>query len=352
MGIGLGLVELAARAHLGLVDVILGQLPEAGRNAAKALDLAERRGWTREPQALAAYAAAALTHLGRHELDRADECIALGRIARHPNTDSGARLVVEIAAIAVALARHDTFTARRAELGLRSAQEQAGRLPAMLQRWIRVTCAEVALAAATDPAAILTVIPDPGSDTGYAAGLERVMRAKIQLTAKKPAAVIETLGPSERFAPYRALSVEAALLCALAARDLRLDSVALDRMTEAITLAEPVGLRAPFVAAGPRIATLLDRYQQVVGDHPAFTRGLAGTRAAGVSDRQIAPVTLTERELAILRYLPTMYKTSEIAADLHVSTNTVKTHQQAIYRKFGVTSRRAAVTRARELGLL
>ncbi len=178
------------------------------------------------------------------------------------------------------------------------------------------------------------------------------MRAKIQLTAKKPAAVIETLGSPERFAPYRTLSVEAAVLCALAARDLRRDSVALDRMAEAIALAEPVGLRAPFVAAGPRIAGLLDRYQQVVGDHPAFTRGLAGARAAGIPDLLIAPVTLTERELAVLRYLPTMYKTSEIAADLHVSTNTVKTHQQAIYRKFGVTSRRAAVTRARELGLL
>ncbi|MCG7635443.1 LuxR C-terminal-related transcriptional regulator [Gordonia McavH-238-E] len=47
-----------------------------------------------------------------------------------------------------------------------------------------------------------------------------------------------------------------------------------------------------------------------------------------------------------------MYKAAEIAADLFVSVNTVKTHQQAIYRKLGVSSRRDAVDRARERNLL
>ncbi|MCT1355022.1 LuxR C-terminal-related transcriptional regulator [Gordonia sp. p3-SID1431] len=47
-----------------------------------------------------------------------------------------------------------------------------------------------------------------------------------------------------------------------------------------------------------------------------------------------------------------MYKAAEIAADLFVSVNTVKTHQQAIYRKLGVSSRRDAVDRAREHNLL
>ncbi|SKZ75498.1 LuxR family ATP-dependent transcriptional regulator [Mycobacteroides abscessus subsp. abscessus] len=61
---------------------------------------------------------------------------------------------------------------------------------------------------------------------------------------------------------------------------------------------------------------------------------------------------LTERELAVLRYLPTMFKSAEIAADLYVSVNTVKTHQQSIYRKLGVSTRRAAVDRAREWHLL
>ncbi|MCH5641768.1 LuxR C-terminal-related transcriptional regulator [Gordonia sp. ABSL49_1] len=47
-----------------------------------------------------------------------------------------------------------------------------------------------------------------------------------------------------------------------------------------------------------------------------------------------------------------MYKAAEIAADLFVSVNTVKTHQQSIYRKLGVSTRRAAVERARERNLL
>jgi len=65
-----------------------------------------------------------------------------------------------------------------------------------------------------------------------------------------------------------------------------------------------------------------------------------------------ATENLTERETIILRYLPTMLKAGEIAADLFVSVNTVKAHQQSIYRKLGVSSRREAVERARAGGLL
>lgn len=71
-----------------------------------------------------------------------------------------------------------------------------------------------------------------------------------------------------------------------------------------------------------------------------------------IEDDESADNHLTERELAVLRYLPTMYKAAEIAADLFVSVNTVKTHQQSIYRKLGVSTRRAAVERARERNLL
>ena len=56
--------------------------------------------------------------------------------------------------------------------------------------------------------------------------------------------------------------------------------------------------------------------------------------------------------MAVLAYLPTMLKSAEIAADLFVSVNTVKTHQRAIYRKLGVSNRREAVDQARALNLL
>lgn len=61
---------------------------------------------------------------------------------------------------------------------------------------------------------------------------------------------------------------------------------------------------------------------------------------------------LTDRELAVLRYLPTQLSLREIAAELYVSLNTVKTHCSAIYRKLGVGARKSAVQAARDLELL
>jgi LuxR family maltose regulon positive regulatory protein len=66
-----------------------------------------------------------------------------------------------------------------------------------------------------------------------------------------------------------------------------------------------------------------------------------------------APVEpLTERELTVLRYLQSILSLVEIAAELSVSINTVKTHVRSIYRKLAAPRRRDAVRRARELHLL
>jgi LuxR family maltose regulon positive regulatory protein len=64
------------------------------------------------------------------------------------------------------------------------------------------------------------------------------------------------------------------------------------------------------------------------------------------------PEPLTQRELTILRFLATSMSTSEIADELCLSVNTVKTHIAAIYRKLPATRRREAVIRARELELI
>ncbi|MEO6158289.1 MAG: LuxR C-terminal-related transcriptional regulator [Ilumatobacteraceae bacterium] len=63
-------------------------------------------------------------------------------------------------------------------------------------------------------------------------------------------------------------------------------------------------------------------------------------------------VQLTERELAVLRYLPTRLSQREISAELYVSLNTVKTHCNAIFRKLYVNDRRSAVQAARDRHLL
>ncbi len=61
---------------------------------------------------------------------------------------------------------------------------------------------------------------------------------------------------------------------------------------------------------------------------------------------------LSEREIEVLRLLATELSGPEMADALYVSLNTLRTHTKNIYGKLEVTSRRAAVRRAEELGLL
>ena len=56
---------------------------------------------------------------------------------------------------------------------------------------------------------------------------------------------------------------------------------------------------------------------------------------------------ITGRELSVLRLLPTSLTPREIASELYLSLNTVKTHTRALYRKLGVQSRHAAIEEAR-----
>ena len=62
--------------------------------------------------------------------------------------------------------------------------------------------------------------------------------------------------------------------------------------------------------------------------------------------------SLTPAEARVLRQLPTHLSFADIADALFVSRNTIKTQAIAVYRKLGVTSRAAAVEKARELGLI
>ena len=123
----------------------------------------------------------------------------------------------------------------------------------------------------------------------------------------------------------------------------------------------------PWAAAGrgpprcwdlPGVAALLEATRELVqqltdpGVLSVFVgqvqRALDGTPRRRVE--VVAP--LTDRELTVLRLLPTQLSTREIGRELSVSVNTVRSQVQAIYRKLGVSSRAEAVTQARELGLL
>jgi LuxR family maltose regulon positive regulatory protein len=78
----------------------------------------------------------------------------------------------------------------------------------------------------------------------------------------------------------------------------------------------------------------------------------ARAQAAGIRIASPGASSLTSAELRLLPLLRTHLPFPEIAASLFLSKHTVKTQAISIYRKFGVTSRSDAVTRAIELGLL
>ena len=130
------------------------------------------------------------------------------------------------------------------------------------------------------------------------------------------------------------------------------DDGALER---ALAAAEGSGHRVMFLAGGPQMVTMLRRRIRSGTQH----RSIAGDLLAAFDSGEATPRVrtpllepLSERELTVLRYLPTFLPTREIASELFVSPNTVKSHLRSIYRKLGVQCRREAIDRARELRLL
>ena len=71
------------------------------------------------------------------------------------------------------------------------------------------------------------------------------------------------------------------------------------------------------------------------------------TSAAPASSAEPLLEPLSDRELAVLRFLPTMMSNADIASEMFVSVNTVKTHLKHVYRKLDVADRRDAIRRAR-----
>jgi LuxR family transcriptional regulator, maltose regulon positive regulatory protein len=128
---------------------------------------------------------------------------------------------------------------------------------------------------------------------------------------------------------------------------------ALASLQRALTLAEPEGYVRTFADEGPPMASLL-RAAAKRGIARNYVRRLLAAvnkteDGAPASQALIEP--LSERELDVLRLLGTDLGGPDIARELIVSLNTVRTHTRNIYAKLGVNNRRAAVRRARELDL-
>jgi len=147
--------------------------------------------------------------------------------------------------------------------------------------------------------------------------------------------------------------IEISLLQALASRAAGDGAVALVAVERALTIGEPEGYVRLFVDEGEAIASLL-RAALKRGITPAYTRRLLAAfgpaeRAQPAHADLIEP--LSERELDVLRLLRSDLGGLEIARELMISLNTMRSHTKNIYEKLGVTSRRSAVHRADELRL-
>jgi LuxR family transcriptional regulator, maltose regulon positive regulatory protein len=186
----------------------------------------------------------------------------------------------------------------------------------------------------------------------------RVILAELRLAQDDP------LGAAAAVAPIvdGALAVRAPLfeiqaqLLEAIARDALRDPDATSRALErALDLAEPDGLLSMFLLYPA--PDLLERQLRLRTTHASLISEilslLAGQTPSATSE-EVEPLRepLSESELRVLRYLPTNLRAPEIAAELFVSLNTIRTHMRHVYTKLGVHSRGDAVERARALGLL
>jgi LuxR family maltose regulon positive regulatory protein len=187
----------------------------------------------------------------------------------------------------------------------------------------------------------------PGGRIGEVVLLE----AWAELAAGRHAsarAIIEPLRSGAVRALLPHTSIEAHLIEAevsIHAGDVSTGTAALDRAVQA---GAKSGIVRPFVLAGPRT-------REVLASRPAargtgcFAARLAASRKTIRAD---ASALLSERELVVLALLPSLMSACEIAGELTVSVNTVKSHIRSIYAKLGASTRRDAVRHAHERGLL
>ena len=130
-------------------------------------------------------------------------------------------------------------------------------------------------------------------------------------------------------------------------------SRALVPLERALAWAAPEGQVRLFVDEGAPMLALL-RTAAGAGIRPDFVRQLSQALrdTEGAYDRGAPIETLSERELHVLRLLATELSGPEIARELYVSLNTMRTHTKHIFLKLGVSSRQAAVRRAESWGLI
>jgi LuxR family maltose regulon positive regulatory protein len=186
----------------------------------------------------------------------------------------------------------------------------------------------------------------------------RVVRATLELARDRPEAAAAALAPVVEDASALAndvrLGIQALLLEAIARDALRDAGGATRALERSLEFAEADGFVLPFlIFPAPE---LLERQTRLRTTHASLVAEILNLLSgrmppARTSASEPLADALSDSELRVLRYLPTNLQAPEIAAELFVSVNTVRTHMRHIYAKLGVHRRAEAVERARELGL-
>ena len=318
------------------------QLADAALSGARAIDV------THHPAVIHAHLAAALAHLYRADLERAAESLDMADLQnlRRPSNVVNLDLHRALAA-QLCSAAGDSAEA----LGVLRRSAASAVEPPVLAHANRALHAQL-LIEAGELLEARALLDDPGRSVELGAARVDLALATGDLDAA--VAALRDSGPSED--DVRAVIGhrlrEAAVLDARGER-----AAAQEAIREAVAAAEGDQLRWPFLevtAAEPMLRQYLPRrgvgfsddLRQVVEQASPAASSRARRTAPGMVD------SLTERELAVLAYLPRRMKHRDIAAELYITMNTLKTHLASIYRKLGVTDRDEAATRAAELGLL
>jgi len=184
----------------------------------------------------------------------------------------------------------------------------------------------------------------------------RIAAAGLRLAQDDPHAALAALAPVlGNPAPVYVYWLAMAYVLEAIARERLGDPDAAEGAVErALDVAEPNGVVTAFLlhpAPG-----LLERHARHPTAHAALLAEIQALLFKSRPPHRAGPRPLMEplsgSELRVLRYLPTNLTGPEIARELYVSSNTVKTHVRSLYAKLGTHRRAETVTRARDLGLL
>ncbi len=204
---------------------------------------------------------------------------------------------------------------------------------------------------------------DADDELSYLREYEHLTLARVLLAARQPGALtfLDRLLAAAVAGGRSGSVVEVEVLRAEELYSRGESEAAVAALGHAVDLAELDGRVRVFVDLGPAGAASLRELAGLRRDRPFFARLLrvidgtappAPEQPRRTLTRESLVDPLSERELDVLRLLGSDLDGPAIARELVVSLNTVRTHTKHVYTKLGVNNRRAAVSRAHQLGLV